>query len=316
MKHSLSLLLLLLTLSLTTQCAYDGPPPVGSIRVSDPKATAFMKEGRQCESKGDTKAAIKQYNKLIDYNPIDEHAAEAYYRIGQLREQRHEYIDAFEAYQKVVEKYHGSHLYEKALNRLLALAHGAVSGQIKNKVLWIWDVNMDASIVTKWLQFIREIAPYNDMAAATTWMLGKYLIDQNRPDKACAVYQKLVEEYPASKYAPEAQLMVARLWADSVTKGSKNQVNLTNAQEAYEEFLLRYPNHPEAKNAKLGANTIKKAIVRQQLEVGEFYYLRAHDLKPAIFCFEDVVRQRSINPEAAAKAQAYLNEIRRPAAQN
>lgn len=311
MKCNLLVALGILASAALVQCAYDGPPPTGSIRVSDPKALAYMNEGMARETRGDAKGAIKQYERLIDYNPIDENAPEAYFRMGKLYEQCGEYTDAFDAYKKIVEKYHGSHLYEKALNRQLALAHSAINGQIKNKVLWLWNVNMDSAAVIKWLQFIRDAAPYNEMAATTTWMLGKYLIGLNRPDEAREAYQKLVEDYPSSKYAPEAQLMVARLWAESVTKGSKNQVNLANAQEAYEEFLLRFPNHPEAKQAKLGVGGMKKAIVQQQLEVGEFYYFRARDIKPAVFCFEDVARQKDVNPEAAAKAQNYLNRIRK-----
>ncbi len=305
------LLLLLLCLSgpLLVQCSYDGPPPAGSVRLSDPKAEKFVRDAKAKEARGDWKGAIKQYNKLLDYNPIDINAPAAQFRIGQLKEKTGDPIDAFEAYQHVVEKYHGSHLYEQALTRQLTMAHAAVTGQLKNKVLWLWNVNMDPTIVIKWLTTIREEAPYNDMAATTTWMLGQYLIEQDRLDEARNAYRKLAEDYPHSKYAPEAQLMVAKLWAESHIKGNRNQVNLTNAQEAYEEFLLRFPNHPEARQASLGASNMKKLLVQQQLEVGEYYYLRAKEWTPARFCFEDVVRRKDLNPEAAARAQAYLNQM-------
>lgn len=309
MKRFLPLLLLCLCSPLLVQCGYDGPPPAGSVRLSDPKAEAFMQAAKQKEAGGNWKAAIKQYQKLLEYNPIDVNAPQAQFRVGQLKELTGDPMDAFEAYQNVVEKYHGSNLYEAALNRQMAMAHAAVNGQLKNKVLWLWSVNMDPSVVIKWLTTIRDEAPYNDMAATTTWMLGKYLIDQDRIDEARNAYRKLAEDYPNSKYAPEAQLMVAKLWAESHIKGNRNQVNLANAQEAYEEFLLRFPNHPEARQASLGASNMKKLMVQQQLEVGEYYYLRARDWTPARFCFEDVVSQKALNPEAAAKAARYLAQM-------
>ena len=309
MKPFLPLLLLCLSGPLLVQCSYDGPPPAGSVRLSDPKAEGYVRVAKAKEAQGDWKGAIKQYKKLLEYNPIDVNAPQAQFRVGQLKEKTGDPIDAFEAYQHVVEKYHGSQLYEQAMKRQMTMAHAAVNGQLKNKVLWLWDVNMDPTVVVKWLTTIRDEAPYNDMAATTTWMLGQYLIEQDRLDEARNAYKKLVEDYPHSKYAPDAQLMVAKLWAESHIKGNRNQVNLANAQEAYEEFLLRFPNHPEARQASLGASNMKKLMVQQQLEVGEYYYLRAKDWTPARFCFEDVLRRKDVNPEAAAKAQAYLKQM-------
>ena len=124
------------------------------------------------------------------------------------------------------------------------------------------------------------------------------------------VYNKLVEDYPNSRYAPEAQLMVAQLWATSRTRGDQNLVNLRRAQEAYEEFTLRFPNHADAGKALSEASNMRRLLVRQELEVGRYYLERSKEYTSAVFCFENVIRQKSNNPEAAKEAERLLARAR------
>ena len=56
-----------------------------------------------------------------------------------------------------------------------------------------------------------------------------------------------------------------------------------------------------------------KLMVHQQLEVGRYYLERSKEYTSAIFCFEDVIRQKSINPEAAAEAEKLLIQAKKAA---
>ena len=191
----------------------------------------------------------------------------------------------------------------------------AATGKMEVPVLWgAWSTTMESSVVVKWLREIVEKAPYNDMAATASSILAKYLVDRERPEEARLEYARLVEKYPDSRYAPEAQLMVAQLWADSHTRGDNNLVNLSNAREAYEEFTLRFPKHAEAKKALSEASNMERLMIQQQLEVGRYYLERSKEYKSAIFCFEDVIRQKTTNPEAAKEAEALLAKAKAAAA--
>jgi tetratricopeptide (TPR) repeat protein len=191
------------------------------------------------------------------------------------------------------------------------LGKDAASGKLRVPVFWgAWETDMESAVVVKWLREIVEKAPYHDMAATASSILAKYLVDQDRPEEARVEYARLVEKYPDSRYAPEAQLMVAQLWANSHTRGDNNLVNLSNAREAYEEFTLRFPNHPEAKKALSEASNMDRLMVQQQLEVGRYYLERSREYTSAIFCLQDVIRQKSINPEAAKEAEVLLEKAR------
>ena len=124
------------------------------------------------------------------------------------------------------------------------------------------------------------------------------------------VHENLEDQHPDSAYAPAAQLMMARLWASSHTRGDNNMVNLDRAQEAYEEFSLLFPNHQKNEEAKAGVREMRRLLLEQELQVGRYYLERAREYQSAVFCLEDVVRRGSVNPQAAGQAKELLAKAR------
>lgn len=295
--------------------SFDGPPPVGQVKSVDPQADALMAEAKALQKEGRMSKSRSPLKDIVRYHALAPNAPEARYMLGKAYEATEDYRDAFKEYGKLIDRYPQSDLYADALNRQLAMAMDAASGKLTVPVFWgAWNTSMESSVVVNWLREIVEKAPYNDMAATASSILAKYLVEQDRPEDARMEYARLVEKYPDSRYAPDSQLMVAQLWANSHTRGDNNLVNLSNAREAYEEFTLRFPKHPEAGKALSEAQNMDRLMVHQQLEVGRYYLERSREYTSAIFCFEDVIRQKNINPEAAREAESLLAKAKQAAA--
>lgn len=284
----------------------EGPLPAGMVQATDTRADDLLRQAQEARAAGKLGKAIELLDEITQKHALAPCAPSARMMLGSIEEQRNRPRDAFKHYSKIVERYQGSDLYAAALNRQLAMATAAANGKLTGKVLWTWSVPMEPAKVIEWLNSVIVNAPYNDMAATASSVLGDYLVREERYEEAIAVYRRLVENYPDSSYAPAAQLMVAQLWASSHTRGNQNLVNLDKAREAYEEFYLLFPRHPEAANARKGAVNMERLLVQQELEVGRYYMDRAREYTAAVFCFENVIRQRSINPEAAAEATKLL----------
>ncbi len=286
-------------------------PPAGMVKASDPAAAEMLQRAKNYNAAGKSGKAISELKKLRTRYPLSAEAPQARFMLAGIYEADGDYREAFKEYGKLIERYQDRPLYEEALNRQLAMATDAASGKMKTDVFWgAWQTQMDSSVVNEWLQSIITNAPYNDMSATATSVLAKYLYDREQYDEARRVYTKLVEDYPDSRYAPQAQLMVASIWANDHARGNRNLVNLSNAREAYEEFTLRFPNHPDARKALSEAANVERLLVAQQLEVGRYYLERSHEYTAAAFCFEDVIRQKAKNPEAAAEAAKLLERAR------
>ncbi len=313
MRTFLLLSLCALCVPVLTMCQNfdDTVPPAGMVRAADPAAAELLQRAAAFKSAGKQRKAIRLLKDVRRKHPLSAEAPQARFMLAEIYEEDGDYREAFKEYGKLIERYQDSPLYDDALNRQLAMATAAASGKLKTDVLWgAWQTDMESATVRDWLQSIIANAPYNDMSATASSVLGKYLYDKKLYDQSRQAYAKLVENYPDSRYAPQAQLMVASIWASDRTRGNRNMVNLANAREAYEEFSLRFPNHPDARKALNEAANVERLLVAQELEVGRYYLLRSHEYTAAIFCLEEVIRQKNKNPEAAAEAAQLLERAR------
>lgn len=290
---------------------YDGAIPAGMVRAVDPQADTLLAQAREYAKQGKTGKQISTLKKVAQQHQVAPNADQARFELGQAYEAKKDYREAFKQYSRLIDRYPQSRLYSDALNRQLAMAMAGAQGKLTVPVMFgAWHSNMESSKVIEWLRYIIDKAPYNDMSATASSILGKFLVDLRRYEEARMEYARLVERYPDSPYAPEAQLMVAQLWASDRTRGENSLVNLTNAREAYEEFSLRFPNHKDAHKALAQVSNMKRLLVQQQLDVGKYYLNRSHEYQSAIFCFQDVIRQKSVNPDAAREAAVLLGKAR------
>lgn len=292
---------------------FDGPLPMGSVRAVDSVADDLLQRSSQSVTLGKQISLLKE---IAEYHELAPCAPEARFRLGEAYEKKQDYREAFKQYGKLIDAYPQSARYADALNRQLALGLGGANGSLRTPVLWgAWHADMESTVVIEWLRSIIARAPYNDMAVTANSILAKYLVDIEKYDEARIEYRRIVENYPDSSFAPEAQLMLAQLWANDHTRGDRNLVNLTNAREAYEEFTLLFPHHKDAGKALSEVSNMNRLLVQQELEVGRYYLSRSKEYTSAIFCFEDVIRRRKDNPEAAKEAETLLEQARALAAQ-
>ncbi|HIX20678.1 MAG TPA: outer membrane protein assembly factor BamD [Candidatus Akkermansia intestinigallinarum] len=305
-RSSLGLLLLSVSALPLTMCNdYDNElMPAGMVSSSDPTADRLYAAACAFAAAGKTNAAISKLKEIVTDHALSPIAPQARLMLGDMYCRDEDYRQAFKEYDKVIAHYHSSPCYEQALNRELELAMKAVKGEMKGQMLWgLWEVGMESSVVEEWLQNIVKNAPYNDMAATALSMLARYQLEVCRdPERARASYAQLAERYPDSSLAPAAQLMTAQLWSQQHTRGNNALVNLQKAQEAYEEFLLRYPNDRRAGEARRRVAEMRALLVDQELEVGRYYLERARSYSAAMQCFRSVIAQKSVNPTAAKEA--------------
>ena len=288
----------------------NGLLPAGSLQAADPQADALLSEAKAFVAAGELSKAKSKLKDIALNHAYAPCAPEARLLLGDVYEKQGLPRDAFNEYEKVVTRYQNSPLYTKALDRQLAMAMAAAEGELQVSVLGLWKAELESSAVEQWLASVITNAPYNDMAATATSILARYRLRKDRYEEAALTFAELVEKYPDSRYAPEAQLMVAQIWAASRTRGDQNMANLARAQEAYEEFSLRFPGHADAGKALAEASNVRRLLIQQELETGRYYLERAREYDSAIFCLENVIRQKSINPEAAREAETLLQKAR------
>lgn len=281
--------------------------PMGQVHANNPAATALLNEAQAFIKAGKYDKAISKLKEICERYRLAPNAAEARFLLGDCYVKINDTRSAFKQYEKVITDYQHSNFYSQALQRQLTMAYDASNGKLQSEMFWgLWHVDMDSSVVKQWLHSIIKNAPYHDMAATSTSILGNYLVQREEYERAIVVLVQLVEKYPESSYAPAAQLMIAKLWATAHDDGNQNLANLNRAEEAYEEFTLLFPDHDQSSLARNKAKEMRSLMVDQQLQVARYYLNRALEYQAAIFTLDDVIRQKAINPEAAREAEQLL----------
>ncbi len=303
------LFLLACTPLLVTMCQNfnEEALPITANNYNQEAASQLLEEARALMSRGKYAAARTKLKRLVRVYRISKAADEARLLYATCYERENDPREAFKQYDKLIHDYPSSPLYMEAIRRQTELARGAAQGTVKGEVFWgAWIVEMDTSVVVEWLQSVIKNAPFRESAAESSLILGNYFIKKKMLTEALATLHGLVEQYPSSRFAPNAQMMVGDLWASSASRGDRNLVNLNKAQEAYDEFVLLYPNHKDTKKARGLSHKMQQLMVHEQLNVARFYLERSRQYQSAVFTLEDVIRQAHINPAAAAEARKLL----------
>ena len=98
------------------------------------------------------------------------------------------------------------------------------------------------SLVVMYENFVKE-NPQDTLSPAYLFRAADILATRKECLKAIDLLDKLVKDYPKSSYAPEASFLKGVIFQDVC-------LNKEKAEEAFNEFISKYPNSPLVNDAK------------------------------------------------------------------
>ncbi len=293
---------------LMVSCGNDDALPLVSEnnQASLAEAEALYQKAKAADDVGKASKAIKHYGKMADQFPSAPNAAMARYRQAELLEQKGKVLEAFDAYQKFLTRYHGSSLYSKALAREVSMAQAAADGEIKTSFLGLKS-KLATEKIMEMLTAERDNAPRSEVSAKAQFTIGELYHAKKKSKEAIEAFKKLVSDQPDSKLAPEALFQVGVILMEEADRGNRNQATLELAGEAFNDYLVQYPNHSKNQEAR---NLIKNLGARQvdrSLEIAEFYEKSGKTESAKIYYRE--VLKNSASGRAHDKAKTRLKAL-------
>src|SRR5260370_538949 len=82
-------------------------------------------------------------------------------------------------------------------------------------------------------------APYGKYTARAQFDIGLAREKQGANDAAIEAYQAVVTKFPKEPVAADAQYQIGYIWFTAAQLGAKDAAAATNAETAFEDFLLR-----------------------------------------------------------------------------
>jgi outer membrane protein assembly factor BamD len=266
----------------------------------------FFHVGQEAEKRGDLARAIRAYRTLVKKHPKDALAPGAGYRTAELMEQTHQYLSAAAAYLYVVQFYPASPHFEESIEAQFRIGEMYLNWK-KIKFMGISIANALDHAVEIFASIVRT-APYGKYTARAQFDIGRAREKEGANDAALQAYQAVVEKFPNSPVAPDAQYQVGYIWFTAAREGTNDQAAAAKARVAFQDFLFRFPNSEKAAQARANLLLLDHKQTNSSLDIAKYYDKQKY-YRAAVIYYNEVIRQQPGSTESE-KAKKRIDQLK------
>jgi outer membrane protein assembly factor BamD len=265
-----------------------------------------FKVAQNYEAAGDYKRAGAAYRLVVHRFPRADIAAEAQFKSGQMLERIGKLQLAFNEYQALIQKYPRSPDFEAALQAQYNIGKAYLDG----KRVELYGVPTLPSMGKAQEMFKKIVtnAPYGKIAPLAQFGIGQALERSGSITGTVNAYQEVVDRYPNSDVAPNAMYQIGYVYFQASRATGYDETAAVRAQEAFEDFLLRYPNNEKVPQAQENLRILQLRKTDNSYNIARFYD-KQKNYKAAYVYYNEVIQQQPDSPDAA-KARQRMDQIR------
>jgi len=274
MKRISLLILLIFALSSTPAHAYwiwtpkDGKwtNPKTAVKPSPKEQFDFAKGLYEAKEYEDAK---REFKKILKNYPKANEAAESQFYLGQINEAQNNPWQAYQDYQKVIDKYPFSERIADIVEREYAIAEKFMSGAYKRKAL-----GMTIPVENPAIEIFQKVvdnSQYGPLAAKAQYKLGLVLKGLQQYYEAEDAFNKVVASYPDSEWAAAAKFQIASCRASLSHGPAYDQVSSKEAKDKFEEFVRSHPDADLSKEAEKNIESLGEQEAESNFDIARFY---------------------------------------------
>jgi outer membrane protein assembly factor BamD (BamD/ComL family) len=245
--------------------------------VSAPTAEAQLTYATTQEAAGSMRSARKGYEALIREWPTSPQAATAQLNLAHLYEKIGKPDKAFDEYQYLLVYFAGHCPYTEVLDRQYRLANSLLHN---NRSMFGWLLSNTDTIRERFEQLVRN-APRSAMAPEVMLIIGSIRVSANEYDEAIAVYDGLLNRFPASSQAVSATYLSAQCRHTLAVKHSYNEARCREAIGFFKAVLTRNPTHPQKTQMTAWLNELTALLIEQNYQRALFYDTKQRNAEAA-----------------------------------
>ena len=314
MAKRLSFLILLVTLVALTP--FRSPAPLTYIpgegwyyesygengKWQRPRAKDQLQVAEEAFTAKNYSTTLHAAHRILRVWPLSDYAPRAEYLVGRCLEVKHKDESAFNAYQKIIEKYPKSGEYNEVLLRQYEIGNRFLGGQ------WfrVWDIlplypSMDetANLYGK----IVANGPYSEVAPHAQLRIGAAREKQKDFSAAVRAYELAADRYHNQpEIAADAMYRAGVSWEKQADTAEYDQGAAAKAIAAYTDFMTFYPDDKRVADAQRALIKLKGEQVRGSFKIAQFYEAN-RKWAGAVVYYNDVLQLDANSPLAAPARQ-------------
>jgi outer membrane protein assembly factor BamD len=213
---------------------------------------------------------------------------------------------AFHDYQTIVERYPRSEHFEPALEEEYTIAKSYLDG----RRVEVYGVPTIPSMPKAEEMFKKIVTngPFSKIAPLAQYGIGQALEKSGSITSSVTAYQQVVDRYPNSEVAADAMYQIGYVYLQASRATGYDETAAVRAQEAFEDFLVKYPNSHKAPQAQDNLKTLQGRKSNDAFNIARFYD-KQHNYKAAYVYYNEVLQQQP-DSQQATRAKTRMDQIR------
>lgn len=151
-------------------------------------------------------------------------------------------------------------------------------------------------------------APNGPLADKALIRMARLANAEGRTEETATALERLVSDYPDSKFTPEALERLARMRSDESLGADWDQAKMIAAADHWRTLINQFPNDPRAKDAKDQIKMLMDRAARARLNLAKFYWFKRNNPEAAKL-MANASRSIAPNSDAAREAEKLLIDI-------
>ncbi len=259
-----------------------------------------MNHASQEAEAGNEGSAIKEWSVIGEANAGTEAEAVSILERARLHAARNEFEKATELVDDLYARHSSFAGFAGAVQLQFDIANRLAEGERRKLGGWFpWFRDREGAIAL-WQKAIRLApnGPLADECLIRTARLGK---ERGLDAKTNEALERLVSDYPTSKFAPEALEMLATMRAKESLGPAWDQATTIEAADHWRTLADQFPNDPRAKQAIQQIALLRDRAARARLSLAKFYFFDRNNPEAAKLMANAC---RNLAPESAAAKEA------------
>ena len=215
----------------------------------------------------DYTTALNEFKKLVRYYSDAVEAPEAQFYMGLCLEELGKYYEAYQSYQKIIDKYPFSQRTQDVLQREYIVAQKLLDYRSKFAGIDFTGENAAIEIFKK----VVENSPYGKYAAASQYKIGLTYKAKGYFEDATTEFQKVLDNYPESEWAEPARFQIALCAAKSSLESAYDQTMTQEAKDKFKEFVKTHPDAELSQEAEQRIGELKEKEAKSNYDIAAFY---------------------------------------------
>jgi outer membrane protein assembly factor BamD len=249
---------------------------------------------------GDAGGALKEWEVIGEANVGAEAEAISLLTRARLYVNRGEFEKATSFIDDLFARHSGFPGFAGAVEVQFEIANRLADGERRRLGGWFPWFKDRQSAIGNWEKTIR-LAPNGPHADECLIRMARLAKDEDLKEKTNEALERLVSDYPTSKFAPEALEMLATLRSQESLGPAWDQATTLEAADHWRTLADQFPNDARAKVAIEQIAVLRDRAARARLSLARFYFFNRNNPEAAKLMANAC---RNIAPESTAAKEA------------